>query len=211
MDVAYRGLAMKDIADLRARPQRRQQPERRRGHQRRGPAPGLQHEGPGRRKEGRAQGHGLPPRPLRPDRDVYKRTAEPLYSVVPAGITGHNTAFFDKYGDRPQPGRPRPALRTRASPEGQADPVGHARSATAPAPSRASRDRQAAQRQRAVRRRRKSARRPVREGRRRRASTPSTSRAGCPTTRTRQLHRAVLRHGQRPGQPLHLDADHQAS
>ncbi|MFE9421431.1 ABC transporter substrate-binding protein [Kitasatospora sp. NPDC006697] len=31
-------------------------------------------------------------------RDVYQHTAEPLYSVVPAGITGHNTAFYDRYG-----------------------------------------------------------------------------------------------------------------
>ncbi|AJZ84972.1 MULTISPECIES: ABC transporter substrate-binding protein [Streptomyces] len=44
-------------------------------------------------------------------RDVYKRTAEPLYSVVPAGITGHNTAFYDKYGDRPQPEKAKRALR----------------------------------------------------------------------------------------------------
>lgn len=36
-------------------------------------------------------------------RDVYKRTAEPLYSVVPSGITAHRTSFFDAYGDRPQP------------------------------------------------------------------------------------------------------------
>ncbi|MFJ8042163.1 ABC transporter substrate-binding protein [Kitasatospora sp. NPDC096147] len=32
-------------------------------------------------------------------RDVYARTVQPLYSVVPAGITGHNTAFFDRYGE----------------------------------------------------------------------------------------------------------------
>ncbi|GAA2394093.1 ABC transporter substrate-binding protein [Streptomyces glaucosporus] len=44
-------------------------------------------------------------------RDVYRRTAEPLYSIVPAGITGHNTAFFDTYGDRPQPDKARDALR----------------------------------------------------------------------------------------------------
>ncbi|MEV4555636.1 ABC transporter substrate-binding protein [Kitasatospora sp. NPDC049285] len=31
--------------------------------------------------------------------DVYAGTVQPLYSVVPAGITGHNTAFFDKYGE----------------------------------------------------------------------------------------------------------------
>jgi peptide/nickel transport system substrate-binding protein len=32
-------------------------------------------------------------------RDVYKRTAEPLYSVVPQGITGHVNSFFNAYGD----------------------------------------------------------------------------------------------------------------
>ncbi|OKJ15736.1 ABC transporter substrate-binding protein [Kitasatospora sp. CB01950] len=31
--------------------------------------------------------------------DVYAGTVLPLYSVVPAGVVGHNTAFFDKYGE----------------------------------------------------------------------------------------------------------------
>lgn len=44
-------------------------------------------------------------------RDVYKRTAEPLYSIVPAGITGHNTAFYDAYGDRPRRDRAQTVLR----------------------------------------------------------------------------------------------------
>ncbi|MFJ8674662.1 ABC transporter substrate-binding protein [Streptomyces sp. NPDC093589] len=44
-------------------------------------------------------------------RDVYKHTAEPLYSIVPAGITGHNTAFFNTYGDRPKPDKAAAALR----------------------------------------------------------------------------------------------------
>jgi peptide/nickel transport system substrate-binding protein len=30
---------------------------------------------------------------------VYQGTAEPLYSMVPKGIAGHTTAFFDRYGD----------------------------------------------------------------------------------------------------------------
>lgn len=30
---------------------------------------------------------------------VYAGTVQPLYSVVPQGISGHNTAFFDKYGE----------------------------------------------------------------------------------------------------------------
>ncbi|WP_328367694.1 ABC transporter substrate-binding protein [Streptomyces sp. NBC_00445] len=33
--------------------------------------------------------------------DIYKGTATPLYSIIPAGIAGHNTAFFDTYGAKP--------------------------------------------------------------------------------------------------------------
>ncbi|MEE1752548.1 ABC transporter substrate-binding protein [Streptomyces sp. SP18CS02] len=43
--------------------------------------------------------------------DVYRSTATPLYSIIPAGISGHNTAFFDTYGDRPQPEKAKQALR----------------------------------------------------------------------------------------------------
>ncbi|NEA55777.1 peptide-binding protein [Streptomyces sp. SID13666] len=32
-------------------------------------------------------------------RDVYKRTTEPLYSMVPAGITAHATSFYNSYGE----------------------------------------------------------------------------------------------------------------
>ncbi|MBW1603290.1 peptide-binding protein [Streptomyces sp. JJ66] len=32
-------------------------------------------------------------------REVYQRTAEPLYSMVPGGITGHTSAYFDQYGE----------------------------------------------------------------------------------------------------------------
>jgi peptide/nickel transport system substrate-binding protein len=32
-------------------------------------------------------------------RDVYKRTVDPLYSVVPQGITGHKNSFYNVYGD----------------------------------------------------------------------------------------------------------------
>ncbi|MFD0277340.1 ABC transporter substrate-binding protein [Kitasatospora sp. NPDC127111] len=33
-------------------------------------------------------------------RDVFARTVQPLYSMVPAGVSGHGTSFFDKYGDQ---------------------------------------------------------------------------------------------------------------
>lgn len=34
-------------------------------------------------------------------RDVYARTVQPLYSLIPQGIPGHTTAFFDRYGSAP--------------------------------------------------------------------------------------------------------------
>ncbi|MEU4114736.1 ABC transporter substrate-binding protein [Kitasatospora sp. NPDC028055] len=33
-------------------------------------------------------------------RDVFARTVQPLYAMVPAGVTGHTTAFFDRWGDQ---------------------------------------------------------------------------------------------------------------
>lgn len=42
---------------------------------------------------------------------VYEDSATPLYSIVPAGIGGHTTAFFDTYGDRPQRAKAAAALR----------------------------------------------------------------------------------------------------
>ncbi|MFE9838905.1 ABC transporter substrate-binding protein [Streptomyces sp. NPDC005551] len=43
--------------------------------------------------------------------DVYEHTATPLYSIIPAGVTGHDTAFFDTYGGRPSESKARAALR----------------------------------------------------------------------------------------------------
>jgi peptide/nickel transport system substrate-binding protein len=40
---------------------------------------------------------------------VYKDTVEPLYSMVPKGLTGHTTGFFDDYGD-PAPDKARKIL-----------------------------------------------------------------------------------------------------
>lgn len=42
---------------------------------------------------------------------VYDNTATSLYSIIPAGITGHNTAFFDTYGARPSKSKAQAALR----------------------------------------------------------------------------------------------------
>ncbi|MGC9537958.1 ABC transporter substrate-binding protein [Streptomyces sp. UG1] len=44
-------------------------------------------------------------------KDVYQGTATPLYSIIPAGISGHNTAFFDTYGARPSKSKAADALR----------------------------------------------------------------------------------------------------
>ncbi|MFW6695431.1 ABC transporter substrate-binding protein [Streptomyces sp. MAR4 CNX-425] len=44
-------------------------------------------------------------------RDVYKRTVEPLFAMIPRGIIGHNTAFHDAYGDRPDVDSARALLR----------------------------------------------------------------------------------------------------
>ncbi|KUO15852.1 ABC transporter substrate-binding protein [Streptomyces dysideae] len=43
-------------------------------------------------------------------KDVYQGTATPLYSIIPAGIAGHNTAFFDTYGARPSKAKAAAAL-----------------------------------------------------------------------------------------------------
>ncbi|MFH8224769.1 ABC transporter substrate-binding protein [Streptomyces sp. NPDC018057] len=43
---------------------------------------------------------------------VYQGTAIPLYSIIPAGISGHDTAFFDHYADGLS--RPRAAAALRA-------------------------------------------------------------------------------------------------
>ncbi|MFE0678435.1 ABC transporter substrate-binding protein [Streptomyces sp. NPDC058867] len=42
--------------------------------------------------------------------DVYQGTATSLYSIIPAGIGGHNTAFFDTYGARPSKAKAAAAL-----------------------------------------------------------------------------------------------------
>jgi peptide/nickel transport system substrate-binding protein len=47
-------------------------------------------------------------------KDVYKDTATALYSIIPAGIVGHNTAFFDTYGARPSKSRAQAALQDDA-------------------------------------------------------------------------------------------------
>lgn len=45
-------------------------------------------------------------------KQVYEGTATSLYSIVPAGIASHTTAFFDRYGGSPQPEKAKAVLRT---------------------------------------------------------------------------------------------------
>ncbi|MFC7217897.1 ABC transporter substrate-binding protein [Streptomyces polyrhachis] len=48
-------------------------------------------------------------------RDVYQRAATPLYSMIPQGVLGHSTAFFDTYG-APDAGRAEDLLREAGVP-----------------------------------------------------------------------------------------------
>ncbi|CAM5381107.1 solute-binding transport lipoprotein [Streptomyces avidinii] len=43
-------------------------------------------------------------------KEVYDGTATSLYSIVPAGIASHTTAFFDRYGGSPQPAKAKAVL-----------------------------------------------------------------------------------------------------
>ena len=61
---------------------------------------GLQHRRPDGEEQGRPPGHGPAHQPRRTRRQgVRLRRPQPLYSLVPATITGHSNSFFNKYGD----------------------------------------------------------------------------------------------------------------
>lgn len=111
IDLAYRGLAMKDIAELQDQAgagQKIQLVE--------GTSAEVQHlvfnmDDPvaGNPAVRKAFAYLIDRNAL--VSEVYEGTAEELYSIVPAGITGHNTAFYDTYGDRPDPARAERVLR----------------------------------------------------------------------------------------------------
>jgi peptide/nickel transport system substrate-binding protein len=112
VDLAYRGLAMKDIADLEAATGDEQGVEVVEGT-----SAEVQHlvfnvKHPMAGKPGvrRAIAYLVDRQAL--VRDACDRTAKPLYSIIPAGISGHNTAFFDTYGDHPQRTKAAAALRS---------------------------------------------------------------------------------------------------
>ncbi|WNM34110.1 ABC transporter substrate-binding protein [Streptomyces sp. Li-HN-5-11] len=109
VDIAYRGLTAKDIADIDA------QNDNKGVDVVEGSSAEVQHlvfnlDDPVTGKLGvrKAIAYLL-------DRDaliqqVYRDTATPLYSIIPAGIAGHNTAFFDAYGARPSRAKAAAAL-----------------------------------------------------------------------------------------------------
>jgi peptide/nickel transport system substrate-binding protein len=112
VDLAYRGLAMSDIADLEAA----QAGSGEKLKVVEGTSAEVQHlvfnmDDPttGNAAVRRAIAYLVDRNAL--VRDVYERTAEPLYSIVPSGITGHNTAFYDSYGEEPDPGKAKQELR----------------------------------------------------------------------------------------------------
>ena len=112
IDIAYRGLAAAGHRGHRAGHLRRQsEHRRRRGHQRRGQHLVFNMKDPVAGKLGvrKAMAYLLDRDAL--VKDVYRDTATPLYSIVPAGIGGHTTAFFDTYGARPQRDKAAAALR----------------------------------------------------------------------------------------------------
>ncbi|MFZ3571591.1 ABC transporter substrate-binding protein [Streptomyces sp. BH097] len=109
LDLAYRGLAAKDVADIQKSGSKNMDVIE-------GTSAEVQHlvfnmDDPVAGKIGvrRAMAYLIDRDAL--INDVYDQTATSLYSIIPAGITGHNTAFFDKYGSRPSKSRAAAALR----------------------------------------------------------------------------------------------------
>ncbi|MGW0735481.1 ABC transporter substrate-binding protein [Streptomyces sp. NPDC002851] len=113
IDLAYRGLAASDIADI----EQGDTAEHAKVEVVEGSSAQVQHlvfntEHPVAGKTGvrKAMAYLL-------DREalvdkVHQGTATPLYSIIPSGIAGHTTAFFDTYGGRPQRAKAEEALRS---------------------------------------------------------------------------------------------------
>ncbi|MFD9391293.1 ABC transporter substrate-binding protein [Streptomyces sp. NPDC060000] len=109
IDIAYRGLAATDVADIQ------QSTDDTGAKVVEGSSAEVQHlvfnmDDPVAGKLGvrRAIAHLIDREAL--IKDVYEGTADPLYSIVPAGVAGHTTAFFDRYGARPSRDRAAAAL-----------------------------------------------------------------------------------------------------
>jgi len=97
IDVTYRGLAADDIIDLQSRTSKDLQLVDGAGH--RHQLSGVQPQGPwaGKTAVRRAVAQLVDRGAI--THKIYKDTVDPLYSMVPKGLTGHTTDFFDDFGD----------------------------------------------------------------------------------------------------------------
>ncbi|MFI7385637.1 ABC transporter substrate-binding protein [Streptomyces sp. NPDC049813] len=114
IDLAYRGLAAKDVADIQAATGKDAETAKKLDVVE-GTSAEVQHlvfnmKDPvvGKLAVRKAMAYLI-------DRDalideVYDNTATSLYSIIPAGIGGHNTAFFDTYGAHPSTSKAQAAL-----------------------------------------------------------------------------------------------------
>jgi peptide/nickel transport system substrate-binding protein len=118
VDIAYRGLSARDIADLERRGDTGVRVVEGNGNEVRHLVFNMDDPVVGRIGVRRAIAHLIDREAL--VRQVHRDTTIPLYSVIPAGITGHSTAFFDAYGARPSRAEAAAALRA----EGITDKVG---------------------------------------------------------------------------------------
>ncbi|SDJ92429.1 peptide/nickel transport system substrate-binding protein [Streptomyces indicus] len=111
IDIAYRGLSAADIADLESSTDAEQKAEVIEGTSAEVQHIVLNTNDPVTGKLGvrKALAYLIDREKL--VADVHDQTASPLYSIIPAGIEGHNTAFFDTYGGSPQPDKAKQALR----------------------------------------------------------------------------------------------------
>ncbi|MFB7780995.1 ABC transporter substrate-binding protein [Streptomyces bauhiniae] len=100
VDIAYRGLSERDIADIEV------QSKKRGIEVVEGNSAEIQHlvfnmkdPAAGNLAVRKAMAYLVDRQAL--IQDVYRDTAIPLYSTIPTGIAGHTTAFFDMYGPNP--------------------------------------------------------------------------------------------------------------
>ncbi|SCK41316.1 peptide/nickel transport system substrate-binding protein [Streptomyces sp. WMMB 714] len=97
IDLMNRTISPKQVADLEAAGDDRVDLVEQPGQEIRYLVFNTEDETMGRRSVRRAMAEVIDRKEL--VRDVYSRTAEPLYSLVPSGVTGHRNSFFNEYGE----------------------------------------------------------------------------------------------------------------
>ncbi|MFI6939826.1 ABC transporter substrate-binding protein [Streptomyces sp. NPDC050418] len=112
IDIAYRGLSADDIADLEAGTDAGQKAEVVEGTSAEVQHLVLNMKDPVVGKLGvrKAMAYLIDREKL--VTEVHAQTASALYSIIPAGIEGHTTPFFDTYGGTPQRAKAQQALRS---------------------------------------------------------------------------------------------------